>query len=329
MLVWLQQPLAADKGEVAEEEIGGIAQLKGMLELVLEMCEETFGISVHFIVDSHAVSWDQIAKRYSVLRAASGSLPVVGGRGSIAEYPFANAARTAAGESELLETIMRHVKRLDLLGSFLDTGRKDEFLSLLEELLLSAEKAQACHLTHAALGIYFPLSLLVQSHIHTWNMEERLNGAPDVYIQALHHPAAAPNRTSEAFRHIAPLLFEWRQNAQTSHAHTAIAQVQEYLLSHLDGDLSLVRLAEVSRLNPSYLSRLFKQVTGVNLNVYIQEARMNKAIELLRESDFKVYEIARIAGFEYAPYFTKTFKKHFGFSPQEYRDRMASDVNRI
>jgi two-component system response regulator YesN len=323
MLVWLVQPLGNGDEDRAGIDQGIVPQLKGILELVLEMCEDTFGFSVHFSIDGHSIPWDQVAGRFAILRTGSGSLPVIGGKGSIIEYPYPKPLNPVAMESETLDLAMRQMKRMDLLGNFLESGRKDEFLELLEELLQSAEQALERRLPHAALGIYYPLSLLLLSQIHAWQMEERLYAVDGLTPQAIQDPAALPNQAAEAFRRIAPLLFEWRQNAQISHAHTAVSHVQEYLLANLEKDLSLVRLAEVSRLNPSYLSRLFKQVTGINLNVYIQEARLNKAVVLLRDSDLKVYEIARLAGYEYAPYFTKIFKKNIGMSPQEYRDRLA------
>lgn len=330
MLVWIVQAAAGgEKGGGAEDENGVVPQLKGILELAMEMCEDSFGLSVHFIVDGTSVPWDRAAGRFAALRTESGSLPAIGGKGSIVEYPSARPARPAAQESETLEAAARQVKRMDLLGSFLESGRKDEFLELLEELLQSAERAAERRMPHAALSLYYPLSLLLLSQIHAWQMEDRLNEVEGNHAQIIRDPAVAPNQAARSFRLVAPLLFEWRQNAQISHAHSAVSHLQEYLLAHLHEDLSLVRLAEVSRLNPSYLSRLFKQVTGVNLNVYIQEARLNKAMELLRESDLKVYEIARLAGYEYAPYFTKIFKKHAGMSPQEYRDRYPRNVNKL
>ncbi|MFC5403262.1 response regulator transcription factor [Cohnella soli] len=330
MLVWIVQPAIGGEADNENEEGDGVVpQLKGNLELALEMCEETFGLSVHFIVDGQSVSWDRAAGRYAALRTECGSLPDIGGRGSIIEYSSAKPSRPVALESETLESAVRQIKRMDLLGSFLESGRKDEFLELLEELLQSAEQATESRLLHAALSIYYPLSLLLLSHIHAWRMEERMNEVDGIHTQAIRDPALSPNQAAGSFRFIAPLLFEWRQNAQISHAHSAISHVQDYLLANLDKDLSLVRLAEVSRLNPSYLSRLFKQVTGVNLNVYIQEARLDKAMELLRDSEFKVYEIARLVGYEYAPYFTKIFKKHVGMNPQEYRDRHSNNVNKL
>jgi two-component system response regulator YesN len=330
LLVWLVQ-LVAD-GDEDSSRIGNqvVPQLKGILELALDMCENTFGFSVHFIVDGKSIPWDQVSGRFAALRTESGSLPVIGDRGSIVEHPSMTPSYSIAPERETLESAMRQMKRMDLLSSFLELGRKDEFLELLEELLHSAELAMERRLLHAALGIYYPLSLLLLSQIHAWHMEDRLQSITDIIqVQVLQDPAASPHQAAKTFRQLAPMLFEWRQKAQISHAHTAVSNVQDYLLANLDKDLSLVRLAEVSRLNPSYLSRLFKQVTGVNLNVYIQDARMNKAMELLRDSDNKVYEIAKLTGYEYPPYFTKIFKKQFGIGPQEYRDRLPNNVNNL
>jgi two-component system response regulator YesN len=62
-------------------------------------------------------------------------------------------------------------------------------------------------------------------------------------------------------------------------------------------------------LNPSYLSRLYNQTTGHGLTEYISEKRMEKAKALLKQTSFKIHEIARQVGLEVG-YFIKLFKKH-------------------
>jgi len=321
-LVWLlQTAAAASEPEPPESET---FQLKGNLELALETCEETLGVSVHFLLDDRRAQWEDVADRFAALRKAVASLPAIGGKGSIAGYSetLSPMPKARAHDAALLQ-----VKKLDLLGSLLESGQKPAFSELLEEMLRSAERAIAADLPHAALGVYYPLSLTLLAYVYGWNMEDRLGALPEQDFQVVCNPATAPERAGAIFRVFAELLFEWRQHEQDSRVNSVILFVQSYVKEHLEQDLSLVRLAEVSRLNPSYLSRLFKKVTGVNLNAYIQETRLDKAAELLRESDCKIYEIARMTGYEYPPYFTKIFRKSLGMSPQQYRDLHAGIVN--
>jgi two-component system response regulator YesN len=80
------------------------------------------------------------------------------------------------------------------------------------------------------------------------------------------------------------------------------------------------QLAEQFHLNHSYLSVLFKKEMGRTISDFMQEARMNKAKELLRDPGIKVYEVAEQVGFQTAAYFTFLFKKTTGTTPQEFRD---------
>ncbi|HEY4390636.1 MAG TPA: helix-turn-helix domain-containing protein, partial [Paenibacillus sp.] len=86
-------------------------------------------------------------------------------------------------------------------------------------------------------------------------------------------------------------------------------------------DISLQTVAKQINVNPSYLSRIFKQETGENFVTYLTRFRIEKAQYYLRDRSFKVYEIADKVGYRNTAYFSKIFKKMMGLSPEEYRDR--------
>lgn len=98
-----------------------------------------------------------------------------------------------------------------------------------------------------------------------------------------------------------------------------IDRVHQYVLDNLSGDVSLTSIAEEVYLNPSYLSRYYKQITGQNLLEYIQSTKLHVAIQLMENTNLKLNEIAIRVGFESPSYFTTFFKRKTGLSPQEYR----------
>ena len=69
--------------------------------------------------------------------------------------------------------------------------------------------------------------------------------------------------------------------------------------------------------NRSYISRLYKQKTGVNLFDAINRLKIEKAKEMIR-GGLKVYEAAEKVGFDDVAYFSKVFKKIEGVSPKDY-----------
>lgn len=98
-----------------------------------------------------------------------------------------------------------------------------------------------------------------------------------------------------------------------------VLKVKELIEKNYQQDISLAMLAQLFYVSQPYLSKIFKQETGTNLNAYITEVRMQKAKYLLEETDKKVFEIAHMVGYEDANYFAKVYKKYTGILPSDYR----------
>lgn len=98
-----------------------------------------------------------------------------------------------------------------------------------------------------------------------------------------------------------------------------ITYVQRYICENYDKDLSLDALGAIVHLHPAYLSKIFKEVSDVNLSGYITDIKMQKAAELLEQTDMKVQEIMKQLGYQKGQYFSKLFKEKYGVTPKEYR----------
>ena len=99
-----------------------------------------------------------------------------------------------------------------------------------------------------------------------------------------------------------------------------IDKLKAYMSDHLAEDISLVSLADIAHMNPAYLSSLFKKKNGVGISEYLLSIRMERAKRLLRESPYKIGEIAARSGFADQRYFSAVFKKYTGVTAGEYRD---------
>ncbi|MNM00219.1 putative response regulatory protein [compost metagenome] len=102
-----------------------------------------------------------------------------------------------------------------------------------------------------------------------------------------------------------------------------IRKVQEYIALN-PGTASLQSISAHVFLNPSYLSKVYKLETGEGISEYILQVRMEIAKELLAESPNKIYEISVQLGYQKPSYFIQLFKKHYGMTPQEYRNMLDS-----
>lgn len=94
---------------------------------------------------------------------------------------------------------------------------------------------------------------------------------------------------------------------------------KQYISSNYTHPITLEEVAEEVGFNASYFSTLFKKESGQNFNEYLLELRMNKAKELLKESQESVANICQSVGYSDLKHFTQLFKKQTGLKPNEYR----------
>jgi two-component system response regulator YesN len=106
------------------------------------------------------------------------------------------------------------------------------------------------------------------------------------------------------------------ENKKTSLVDKAIAFIESnYQLA----EISLQKVAEAIHVNPAYLSNLFKVEKGFNFGDFLVETRMKAAMELIRQSDLKTYEVASKIGYSNPQYFSICFKKYTGYSPAQFK----------
>lgn len=78
-------------------------------------------------------------------------------------------------------------------------------------------------------------------------------------------------------------------------------------------------LAKLVKLSSSRLGHLFKAETGVELRHFLVDSRLEKAAQLLVETDRQIKEISHTIGYRHVPSFDRVFRKRFRMSPAEYR----------
>ena len=93
----------------------------------------------------------------------------------------------------------------------------------------------------------------------------------------------------------------------------------EYINRHFSEEITLAGVAEEFHVNVSYLSMLFRQVTGMTFKEHLNRVRIEEAERLLANTDYAIIEIAIACGYRDQSYFTKVFKKYTGLTPRQYR----------
>ena len=95
--------------------------------------------------------------------------------------------------------------------------------------------------------------------------------------------------------------------------------VHTYLTEHLSERITIEELSRKFLMNPTTLKQVFKNIYGNSIAAHIKEHRMEKAAELLRETDESILEAAQEVGYESQSKFSEAFKEHFNMLPKEYR----------
>lgn len=107
-----------------------------------------------------------------------------------------------------------------------------------------------------------------------------------------------------------------KESAISSHVRKCI----DYIYENLGGDLSMKVLADVTGLNPSYLSRLFSKEIGCPIKQFILSAKVDTAQNLLRHSELSYAKIAVSLGFSSQSAFIVVFSRFVHMTPRAYRE---------
>lgn len=176
------------------------------------------------------------------------------------------------------------------------------------------------------LETYCSISSRLLGYIKKLNLTEKI--AFRVSIMNLYN-VSLHESWNEAFVYlirVADSIFELREQSMESKNEAVIGKVKAYIHSHLDGDTSLYILAEHVHLSPEYLLRVFKQKEDITILQYINDLKLEKAKNLLQDTQLQMKEIAVTLGFTSAGYFGRFFKSRMGITPHMYRESCRSEI---
>lgn len=103
-----------------------------------------------------------------------------------------------------------------------------------------------------------------------------------------------------------------------------LSRVKEYVEAHLDGDVSLLRLARVAGVSASHLRVLFKRSMGVSVHAFVIQRRVERARLLLSRGDLPASEVALEAGFSHQSHMARCMRRVLGVSPNAIRRAPAA-----
>lgn len=101
-----------------------------------------------------------------------------------------------------------------------------------------------------------------------------------------------------------------------------VDKAKSLVLEHYsDSDISINSVCDLLHISQTYFSFIFKRETKITFVNFLTGVRMNAAKELIRSTNMKSFEISEAVGYSEPNYFSYCFKKNFGISPSEYRNK--------
>ena len=123
-------------------------------------------------------------------------------------------------------------------------------------------------------------------------------------------------------------LLEQDGGEQNERNRKLVRKALQYVEAHYESPIYSNEMAEYLNLNVSYFSTLFRKETGEKFTVFLTNYKMEKACELLLQTNEKVRGISERLGYNDVKYFCKVFRRRMNCTPSEYREgvlRAAAD----
>jgi two-component system, response regulator YesN len=153
-----------------------------------------------------------------------------------------------------------------------------------------------------------------------WYLSISLENEKAIYTQDLFRKLNSFSSLEELRKYIKDTVLRINEMIkQSSNEKNVIEIAKKYIKQNFYKDISMAVVANTVSMNYTYFSKIFKDETGKNFSEFLIGARMEEAKRLLKDPSKKIYEISLKVGYENPKHFTRTFKKQYDVSPEQYR----------
>ncbi|AWP27356.1 hypothetical protein B9D94_12310 [Paenibacillus sp. Cedars] len=201
-------------------------------------------------------------------------------------------------------------------------GRPEELVNKLE-LIQTTEGigtlSRTSHVRHQKNLSIVGIALMTRAAVEGGLHPEIAYTMSDLYIQQMEEMTDA-NEVNTALQQATYDFANRVKECKEGDFSKAVVKCKQYIFNHLYEDVSLQQLSRSVHMNSSYLSRRFKQETGVSISEYIQGQRIEEAKKLLVLTDLPISVIYARLNYHDQSYFTKVFRKLTGVTPKQYRE---------
>ncbi len=283
------------------------AKMEKQFSFVQDVIREQYDASVTIGVSRECSGWDEISLLYKEVKHMMTKARIAGG--GLIHY-FDRIETTDYNEFLLREENIPEIVRMMEKG---EGERAILFFNHAFDMLVMKHPASFSYVQAFGMGL---ITELARKHKRTKDADGEMN----IRMWQRLIDCTSTMEIREVVLEYLSRYIQLEHKEQVLQQHNLIHRIARYIEDHLLDHVTVKQLAEQFQLNSSYLSVLFKKETGKTISDFVQETRMNRAKELLRDPNVKVYEVAEQVGFQTTAYFSFLFKKVTGITPQGFRD---------
>jgi two-component system response regulator YesN len=173
--------------------------------------------------------------------------------------------------------------------------------------------------------LYFQLSgELVKTLIQTRGDMAAVFGERPAYADALARAETLPDMEA-CLLDMCQRIIDYHKEKRSRMTDVTLQLATKYMDANYNNNISVDTVAEHVQRSSSYLSRVFKEATGMTVGDYLIQLRIKRATELLESQQHSIEEICGEIGYANVSYFNKIFKTRTGLTPGQYRQRHSTD----
>lgn len=219
-------------------------------------------------------------------------------------------------------TVHNTMELEELLLSHVEYGRVDEIRALFQQPASGrAGKLASDTLRQQKNLIICTATLVTRAAIRGGLDRETAFALSDLYIQK-----AELMSTYEGLTRLnAQMVLDFTQRVSATkngiHNSKLVRRARDYILAHISEPITTEALSKELGMNRTYLCSLFAEETGLTINQYVTQVKIEEAKRLMEITSKSIAEIAEYLGYSTQSYFQRVFKSHTGMTPGEYRSQ--------
>lgn len=298
-----------------------IRRLMGYCSLFQNALQLNASVSAAILLSDHAMYFNNAIDCFGLLYDGIAGVKI----GDTQLFSSCQQKETIGARGALSEQNRQFIFQASLkLDFYFESANREAVLSTIREIRSAAHQVSSMH-DLFLLEVYCSISAQLLKIIKQYEISEQIAfqiGIIDLYNLSAHR------NWEQAFvylEEVARKAFDLHEKKWIEEQQDLVSRIRFYIQDHLDGDTSLTAIAEHFHFSREYLLRVFKKESGITILQYINDIKINKAKELLKNPELPIKEIAQLLGFNSTGYFIRFFKSKMGISPKVYREHGTDD----